>query len=53
VILPGGYYQWFVIPTFNEGEGDANDGTGWIIRTEIQAERYDRSRCVLEGWTAT
>jgi hypothetical protein len=40
-ILRGGYYQWFVIPTFNEGEGDVNDGTGWITRTEVQTERYD------------
>ena len=40
-ILPGGCYQWFIIPTFNEEEGDINDGTGWITRTEIQTEGYD------------
>jgi hypothetical protein len=58
VILPGGYYQWFVIPTFNEGEGegegDVNDGTGWITGTEIQTERYDKVDVHdSNGWLAT
>jgi hypothetical protein len=40
-ILRGGYYQWFVISTDWGGEGDVNNGIGWITGTEIQTEGYD------------